>query len=133
MTPLMKRIAWLLWVWSLAGCSKPEHREAAAFRDKLAEEIRNAAFIEVAEHSFMSDFPMHAYPHYEEMEEDDFPRIEYARLRLSENQKRQLLEMVKGLDETDSSQPSFCYFVPHHTLEFHSASGVSSRLKICFQ
>jgi hypothetical protein len=116
----------------LAGCTKPEHREARNFRDKLAEEMGKASFIEVVEHSWMGDFPDEAFPDPHLRSSDDVPKIEYARIRLSAGQKQALVKRVRTFDQTASGVVSFCSFAPHHTIELHSASGVTSQLEICF-
>jgi hypothetical protein len=118
---------------SASACTKPEHREAKAFRNKLADEIRHASLVEVVEHSDMMDFPDHAFAKEGERSSDEVPKIEYARLRLSEDQKKNLLKRIQAFDEKDSPTVSFCGFVPHHTLEFHSPAGAVSSLEICFQ
>jgi hypothetical protein len=123
----------LLWLsLAFAGCTKPEHRAARDFRDKLASEIAKASFVEVVEHSHMMDFPDEAFPQSPLRSSDDVPTIEHARIRLSAEQRDALVKRVRSMDEADSPVISFCGFVPHHTVELHSASGVSSRLEICF-
>ena len=119
----------LLW---LAGCTKPEHRETRDFRDKLADEIAKASFVEVVEHSDMMDFPEEAFPDPPLRSPDDVPKIEYARVRLSAEQKQALVTRVRAFDKTASPVITFCGFVPHHTIELHADSGVTSRIEICF-
>jgi hypothetical protein len=135
MMPLMKRM-WLLLrllpLVGLAGCMKPEHRVARDFRDKLAEEIGKASFVEVVEHSHMADFPDEAFPDPSLRSSDDVPKIEYARIRLTAEQKQALVKRVQSFDKAASPVITFCSFVPHHTVELHSASGVTSRIEICF-
>ncbi len=122
----------LLLLLSASACTKPEHRVAQGFRDKLADELQKAAFVEVVEHSYMTDFPAEAFPDPSLRSSDDVPRIEYERIRLSAEQKQALVRRVRSMDEADSPAISFCGFVPHHTIELHSSAGVASRLEICF-
>ncbi|HEY1122041.1 MAG TPA: hypothetical protein VGE67_10590 [Haloferula sp.] len=130
----MRPISWMLpalLLW-LAGCTRPEHRQARDFRDKLADEIAKAAFVEVVEHSDMMDFPEEAFPDPTLRSFGDVPKIEYVRVRISAEQKRALVKRVRSFDKTASPVITFCSFVPHHTVELHSESGVASRLEICF-
>ncbi|MCW1886892.1 hypothetical protein OKA04_19285 [Luteolibacter flavescens] len=116
----------------LVGCTKPEHRAARDYRNKLADEIAKSSFIEVIEHSYIDDFPEESFPEFMPRSFDDVPTIEYARIRLSAEQKEALVKRVRSFDRTASPVVSFCSFDPHHTIEFHSDAGIISRFEICF-
>lgn len=118
-------------------CSKPETpevRSAREFRDALAAAIAAASSIQVAEHADASDFFKVLHPGEESgvYSSNEFPAVEYARVRLDETQRNMLLRAVQAMDEAESASVCFCAFSARHTIELHSDDGISSRIPMCF-
>ena len=106
---------------------------AREFRDALAAAIAAAPRIEVVEHSHFSDFFEVCDPGEDGVySSNEFPVVEYARIRLGGKERDALLRTVRAMDPSEPSSISFCTFDPHHTIELHAESGLSSSLPICF-
>lgn len=119
-----------------SSCSKPEEpgvKVKREFREALAVAVANASRIEVVEHSHVSDFvEIHGAGEDGVYTSDDFPTVEYARVRLNGEQVSELLRTVRAMDAAEPLVINLCASTPRHSIELRSGEGVSSRLEVCF-
>jgi hypothetical protein len=89
--------------------------------------IENADDITITEHSDKSYYitPDRGLEGYKEQV--------YAVVKISQSEKRGLIEMVNALDTTTQNAFPACIFDPHHRLAFHSKGKLASTMEVCFE
>lgn len=102
--------------------------QGEAYRRNLAKWIGTADHIILAEVSDPQDFPATV-----KLPPAGRPKYEYARVRLTDAQKKDLLKAVEAMDGTTVDDLPRCYF-PHHRMDLVDGAGkVVSSMEICFE
>ena len=89
--------------------------------------IRNADEITVTEHSSRVDFLR------PERNPDDYKEKVYQVVKVSPNDKLQLIEIVSMLETKTQNAFPACIFDPHHRIAFYSKGKLTSTMEVCFE
>ena len=115
------------WVTGPYWKTHRKQRESKTFRDHLVAEIEGAEQIDLVEHSGRLDFiSVDGTP------DETHPIIEYARIVLDSNQKKELAAIVRGVDAKPKETFTLGIFDPHHSFEFRRNGVLSQWMSVCF-
>jgi len=115
------------WVTGPYRKTHRKQRESETFRDHLVAVIEGAEQIDLVEHSGRLDFMT-----VDGTPDETHPVIEYARIVLDSNQKKELAAIVRGVDAKPKDTFTLGIFDPHHSFEFRQNGVLSQWMSVCF-
>ncbi len=103
------------------------NEQGAKYLRELLSAVRQADVITITEHSHMTDYlrPDRGVDGYKE-------KI-YAVVKISQSEKRGLIDIVSSLDPKTQDAFSACIFEPHHRLAFYRSGKLTSTMEVCFE